>query len=114
MSLIRHYARASGDPRVIADVAATLQANWDPAQEFQAPDGTCEPKAHAATILGMLATGGDTAAVNGYLRRTEETALGTARSSSHERRNLSRHIWQMLQDAAVAAAKAATDLEAAT
>ena len=114
MSLLRYYARASGDPHLIAAVAATLKAVWDPAEELQAPDGTCDPRAHAATILGMLATGGDIAAVNGYLRRAEEAAFGTVRSSPDERRNLSHHIWRMMQDTAVGASKSATDRDAAT
>lgn len=33
MSLLRYYARAAGDPRLVSSVAATLRAEWDPAAE---------------------------------------------------------------------------------
>jgi hypothetical protein len=102
MSLLRYYARAAGDPRLIASVAAKLRAEWDPAAEFEAPDGTRRPEAHAATILGILATGANTAGVKGYLRRTEEAALPAARSSPKERGNLAEEIWRLMMDAAVA------------
>jgi hypothetical protein len=56
----------------------------------------------------MLATGGNTAGVKGYLRRAEEAALGTARSSSLQRGDLSTKIWRLMQDAAVKTAKGAS------
>ncbi len=101
MSLLRYYARAAGDPSLIALVAAKLCAEWDPAAEFAAPDGTRRPESHAATILGILATGADTAGVKGYLRRAEEAALTVAQSSSRERGDLADGIWRLMLDAAV-------------
>jgi hypothetical protein len=103
MSLLRYYARVGGDPLVIRAVAAQLRAKWDPGGEFEAPDGTRSPEAHAATILGMLATGDNTAGVKGYLRLAEEAALGAARSTSRERGDLAEGIWRLMVDAAVAA-----------
>ena len=88
MTLERSYARAGGDPLLIAWVAAELRASWDPAEEFVAPDGERSATSHALAILGMLATGGDTARVKGYLRRAEVTALGEARTTS-------RGTWQI-------------------
>ena len=85
MSLLRYYARAGGDPLLVNTVAATLRAQWDPAGEFEAPYCTRWPEAHAAAILGILATGANTAGVKGYLRLAEEKALGAARSTSYER-----------------------------
>jgi len=105
MSLLRYYARAAANPGLIASVAMTLRAEWDPAGQYAAPDGTRAAEAHAATVLGMLATGGNTAGVKGYLRRAEEGALGTARSSSKQRGELADKIWRMMQDAAIQAAK---------
>jgi hypothetical protein len=106
MSLLRYYARAAGDPHLISSVAAKLRAEWDPAAEFEAPDGTRRPEAHAAAILGILATGANTAGVKGYLRRAEETALPAARSSSTERGDLAEGIWRLMLDAAVLASQA--------
>ena len=106
MSLLRYYARVAGDPGLIGSVAAKLRAEWDPAAEFEAPDGTRQPEAHAAAILGILATGADTAGVKGYLRRAEEAALAAARSSSKERGDLAEGIWRLMLDAAVQASKA--------
>ena len=106
MSLLRYYARAAGDPRLVSSVAAKLRAEWDPAAEFEAPDGTRRPEAHATAILGILATGANTAGVKGYLRRAEEAALSAARSSSKERGDLAEAIWRLMLDAAVQASKA--------
>jgi hypothetical protein len=114
MSLLRHYARASGHPQLLTAVAAILQTSWDPHEQIRAPDGSCEPRAHAATILGMLATGGDTTAVSGYLRRAEDAALGAARSSREDRSTLSHQIWRMMQDTAIAGSRPVTDHEADT
>jgi hypothetical protein len=111
MSLLRYYARAAGDPRLIASVGAKLRAEWDPVAEFVAPDGTRSPEAHAAAVLGILATGANTAGVKGYLRRAEEAALSEARSSSKTRGDLADGIWRLMLDAAVQASKAA-DIEA--
>jgi hypothetical protein len=105
MSLLRYYARAAGDPRLIDLVAAKLRDEWDPAAEFEAPDGTRRPEAHAAAVLGILATGADTAGVKGYLRRAEEAALSEARSSSKTRGDLANGIWRLMMDAAVQASK---------
>ena len=105
MSLLRYYTRASGDPQLVASVAAKLQAEWDPATEFEAPDGTRRPEAHAAAVLGILATGANTAGVKGYLRRAEEAALPAARSTSRQRGDLAEAIWRLLVDAAVQASK---------
>ena len=106
MSLLRYYARAAGDPRLVASVAAKLHAEWDPAAEFEAPDGTRRPEAHAAAVLSILATGANTAGVKGYLRRAEEAALSATRSSSKERGDLADKIWRLMLDAAVQASKA--------
>jgi len=105
MSLLRHYARAAGNPRLVAAVAANLRTDWDPAGEFEAPDGTRTPEAHAAAILGILATGANTAGVKGYLRRAEEAALPVARSSSKKRGDLAERIWRLMLDVAVEASK---------
>jgi|SRR5690348_15074558 hypothetical protein len=106
MSLLRYYARAAGDPRLVGSVAAKLRVEWDPAAEFEAPNGTRSPEAHATAILGILATGANTAAVKGYLRRAEEAALPTARSSSKARGDLAEWIWHVMLDAAIQASKA--------
>src|SRR5689334_4071492 len=106
MSLLRYYARAAGDPHLISSVSAKLHAEWDPAGEFEAPHGTRRPEGHASAILGMLATGANTAGVKGYLRRAEETALPAARSSSTERGDLAEGIWRLMLDAAVLASQA--------
>ena len=111
MSLLQYYARAGGDPRLTGSVAAKLRAEWDPAAEFEAPDGTRRPEAHAAAALGILATGANTAGVKGYLRRAEEAALSTARSSSEARGDLAEGIWRLMLDAAIQASKAA-DIDA--
>ena len=105
MSLLRYYARAAGNPRLVAAVAAKLTTGWDPRGEFEAPDGTRTPEAHDAAILGILATGANTAGVKGYLRRAEEAALPVARSSSKERGDLAEGIWRLMLDAAVEASK---------
>ena len=107
MSLLRYYARAAGDPLLIGSVAAKLRAEWDPAAEFEAPDGTRRPEAHAAAVLGILATGANTAGVKGYLRRAEETTLSAARSTSKARGDLAEGIWRLMLDAAVQASKVA-------
>ena len=106
MSLLRYYARAAGDPRLISSVAVKLRDAWDPAAEFEAPDGTRRPEAHAAAVLGILATGANTAGVKGYLRRAEEAALSDARSSSKARGDLADGIWRLMMDAAVQASTA--------
>jgi hypothetical protein len=111
MSVLRYYARAAGDPRLIVSVAAKLRAEWDPAAEFEAPDGTRRPEAHAAAILGILATGANTAGVEGYLRRAEEAALSAARSSSKARGDLAEGVWRLMLNAAVQASKTA-DIDA--
>jgi hypothetical protein len=79
---------------------------WDPNQEFVAPDGESNPESHAKAILGILATGADTAGVKGYLRRAEEDALGAARTKSFERGELAVKIWRLMLDAAVNSASA--------
>ena len=101
----RYYARAGGDPALIAAVAQKLEAVWDPHGEFEAPDGKRLATSHAAAILGMLAADGSPAAVKGYLRRAEEAALGEARTISGERAALADEVWRMLVDHAIAAAK---------
>jgi hypothetical protein len=106
MTLARYYARAGGDRLLIATVATELRTRWDPRGEFQAPDGEYAPESHALAILGILATGGDTAAVRGYLRRAEMTALGDARTTSPERGVLAEYIWRAMVDTAVHMSKA--------
>ena len=101
MTLERSYARAGGDPLLIAWVAAELRAcPGDPAEEFVAPDGERSATSHALATL-MLATGGDTARVKGYLRRAEVTALGEARTTSEERGRLAEAIWRRMVDVAL-------------
>jgi hypothetical protein len=89
MTLARYYARAGADRTLIATVAAELRSRWDPDAEFQAPDGEHAAESHALTILGILATGADTAGVKGYLRRAEIAALGEPRTTSPERGDVS-------------------------
>ena len=105
MSDVRFYARAVGDPAVIADVARLLVDQWDPAGRFEAPDGTRSPESHARAVLGILGTGFDLAAVSGYLRRAEEAALGAAESDGRLRSAVGRAAWDRLCTAAIAAAR---------
>ena len=98
MHLGRVYARAGADPALIAEVAALLHTRWDPDGEFAAPDGSQQPEAHARTILGILATGADTAGVMGYLRRAGEVALGTPRTTGRERSALAKAAWRAMLD----------------
>jgi len=112
--LNRYYARAGSDKVLIRQVAEELQRIWDPKEEFAAPDGECAPESHAKAILGILATGADTAGVKGYLRRAEEGALGVARTTSFERRELAERLWRLMIDAAVRSASAESPDGAAT
>ena len=105
MTQARFYARAGGDPALIAAVTHELESHWDPRSEFEAPDGKHLAASHAAAILGMLTADGSPVAVKGYLRRAEEAALGEARTTSSERAELAGKIWRMLVDHAIAAAK---------
>jgi hypothetical protein len=114
MTLARHYARAGGDRALIASVAADLRSRWDPSGEFQAPDGEKAPESHAIAILGILATGGNTAAVKGYLRRAETTALGEPRTTSQERGAMAEGIWRAMVDTAVRISNAADESNQAT
>lgn len=100
MTRARDYVRASASPAVIRRVADLLRSEWDPAGEFAAPDGSRNSVAHAQTILAMLAPGGDTANVKGYLRRAEEQCLGQARTDARTRGELATRIWRLLLDAA--------------
>ena len=104
MSDIKHYARAAADPRVIAEVAAQLAKTWDPAGEFAAPDGERSPESHARTILGILGTGQNEAAVMGYLRHAEEEALGEARTNGQERSAIATAAWRAMSEAAIRSA----------
>jgi hypothetical protein len=106
MTLARHYARAGGDPALIAMVAGELRRRWDPNGKFQAPDNSYASESHALAILGILATGGNTAAVKGYLRRAEIAALGAPRTTSEERGMMSEWIWRAMVDTAVRMANA--------
>ena len=101
MSDIRAYARAASDPRVIAEVAAQLAATWDPAGEFTAPDGDRTAEAHARTIVGILGTGQNEAAVMGYLRHAEAEALGEPRSTGHQRHAIAKAAWRVMSEAAI-------------
>lgn len=114
MTLARYYARAGGDRTLIATVAAKLRSRWDPKGEFQAPDDEYTAESHALAILGILATGGNTAAVKGYLRHAETSALGAPRTSSPERGELAGEIWRAMVDTAVRMANAAGDSDRAT
>jgi hypothetical protein len=114
VSLSRYYARAGADKVLIRHVAEELQRVWDPNQEFAAPDGESKPESHAKAILGILATGADTAGVKGYLRRAEEDALGAARTNSFERGQLAEKVWRLMLDAAVHSASAEDSDAAAT
>ena len=106
MTLARYYARAGGDRSLIAWVAAELRSRWDPDGEFQAPDGEQAAESHALAILGILATGGNTAAVKGYLRRAEIGALGEPRTSSEQRGAMAERIWSAMVDTAIRLANA--------
>ena len=79
------HARAASNPELVARVAELLAAFWDPAKEFRAPDDSTSSEAHARALLGILAAGGPAADAMGYLRRAEEAALGTPRTSGRER-----------------------------
>lgn len=100
MTLARAYARAGSDPALIAAVAAYLKQSWDPAGEYVAPDGERGAVSHAVTILGILATGGDTARVKGYLRQTELATFGHTRTTSETRGTIAETIWRWMVDAA--------------
>ena len=114
MTLARYYARAGGDRTLIATVAAELRSRWDPDGEFQAPDGESAAESHALSILGILATGGDTAGVKGYLRRAEIAALGEPRTTSPERGAMAEWIWHAMVDTAVRMSNAAGESNQAT
>src|SRR3954467_5248385 len=100
MTQARDYVRASANPAVIRRVAELLRLEWDPANEFAAPDGSQSAESHAQTILAMLSTGGDTALVTGYLRRAEADCPREPRTDSRTRMDLATRIWQLLLDAA--------------
>jgi hypothetical protein len=114
MTLARYYARAGGDRSLIASVAAELRSRWDPDGEFQAPDGEYGAESHALAILGVLATGGNTAAVKGYFRRAEIAALGEPRTKSQERGAMAEEIWRAMVDTAVRLSNAAGESNRAT
>jgi hypothetical protein len=114
MTLARYYARAGGDRTLIASVAADLRSRWDPDGEFQAPDGQYAAESHALAILGILATGGNTAGVKGYLRRAETAALGETRTTSPERGAMAEGIWRAMVDTAVRISNAAGESSQAT
>jgi hypothetical protein len=104
MADIKHYARAAADPHVIAEVAQQLAATWDPAGEFRAPDGERTALSHARTIVGILGTGQNEAAVMGYLRFAEEAALGEARSTGQQRSAIAKAAWRVMSRAAIRSA----------
>lgn len=106
MTANRFYARAGGDEHAIAQVASLLAARWDPARGLVAPDSTCDPRSHAVTVLGILATGPDIARVMGYLREAEERAWTEPRTSGSERHALAREALAVLREAAERAAAA--------
>src|SRR3954471_8636317 len=99
MTQARDYVRASASPALTQRVADLLRSEWDPAGEFAAPDGRRTSQSHAQTILAMLAPGGDTANVMGYLRRAEAENLGEPRTDSRTRADLAMRIWRLLLDA---------------
>ena len=107
MSALRFYARAGGDARAIAHVAALLVTRWDPASELVAPNDSSDARAHAVTVLGILATGPDIARVMGYLRAAEERAWGAPRTTAAERHALAQEALAILREAAERAAAAA-------
>ena len=109
MTLARHYARAGGNRSLIAWVAGEIRRGWDPDGAFQAPDGEHAAESHALAILGILATGGNTAAVKGYLRRAEVEAFGEPRTTSEERGAMAERIWTAMVDTAVRLAKGTLD-----
>jgi len=114
MTIARYYARAGGDRTLIAGVAMELQSRWDPNSEFEAPDGEHAAESHARAVLGILATGGDTAGVKGYLRRAEVAALGEPRTTSPERGAIAEWIWRAMVDAAVRISRMADESNQAT
>lgn len=101
MTDISYYARAAADPAVIAEVAAQLKSTWDPKGEFTAPDGERNTEAHARTVVGILGTGQNEAAVMGYLRYAEEQALGAARSTGQQRKAIAQAAWRVMSEAAI-------------
>ena len=101
MTDISYYARAAADPKVIAEVARLLAANWDPNGEFTAPDGEREIESHARAVVGILGTGQNEAAVMGYLRYSEEQALGVAQSTGEGRNAIAKAAWRVMSAAAI-------------
>lgn len=101
-SLRDRRARAGTNPAVIHRVAALLTDCWDPASELAAPDGRREPQAHAAAVLGILAAGGRTSEVVGYMRRAEESTFGLARSTAEARWELAAAIEAIVVETPVA------------
>jgi len=101
MTDISYYARAAADPGVIAEVATQLAATWDPNGEFTAPDGERTAESHARTVVGILGTGQNEAAVMGYLRYAEEQALGEARSTGQQRNAIAKAAWRVMSEAAI-------------
>ena len=102
----RYYARACADEALVAQIATDL-ASWDPDCIFRAPDDSTAPESHARAILGILAAGGQPAAIKGYLRHAEINALGAPRSTSEERGDRADRISRWMVVAAVRAAAAA-------
>jgi hypothetical protein len=98
----RFYAKAAGQPAVIAASAKVLAERWDPEARFEAPDGTCNAESHASAVLGILGTGLDLAAVSDYFRRAEEAALGDAVSDGGLRYALGHAAWELMAAAASA------------
>lgn len=101
MTDISYYARAAADPKVIAEVARLLAANWDPKGEFTAPDGERAIESHARAVVGILGTGQNEAAVMGYLRYSEAQALGVARSTGEGRNAIAKAAWRVMSAAAI-------------
>ena len=77
---------------MVRRVADLLAAQWDPGAEFVAPDGERAPGSHAVAVLGIYAAGGSAAEVMGYLRRAEEAALTTVRSTGEQRAVLAQAV----------------------
>ena len=106
MAALRFYARAGGDAGAIAQVASLLATRWDPTGELVAPDSTRDARSHAVTVLGILATGPDTARVMRYLREAEERAWAEPRTTGSERHALAQEALAILRNAADRAAAA--------
>ena len=69
-------ARASSNPRIIANVAAYLAEHWDPEGRYATPTGDRTAEAHAQVLVGIVAAGGAELQLTEYLAWAEAAAGG--------------------------------------